>query len=203
VRAPALPAIRRSVDDIVQDIVAELGPDVETAARAYIGAGPIMEKLGPAVGNRRTNAKLARTLLKWIGEGESLFDRFDGAGLIMLFAPPVSIGTPEVLELAVKQAQAWRGAWIETLRARCEWIIQAGVGEHGHVGHMQRVAAVAAAGLCRQAGKPLHWAAPISAFCVVATLIYEAMTGEPEIDIQRACEFVADQAASPAGPNTN
>ena len=198
-RAPAPPAVRRPVDDIVADIVAELGREAEAAVQAYIGAGPIIEKLGPAAGNRRANAKLARELLKWIAHGESLFDRFGGAGLVMLFAPPGPIDTPDNLELATRQAQGWRDMWIDTLRARCEWIIRAGIGEHGHVDHMQRTAAIAAADLCRKASKPLHWASPVSSFRIVASLMFEAMTGQPNAELQRACEFVASR---PAGPNT-
>jgi hypothetical protein len=193
VKAPALPTVRRSIDEIVADITAELGLDIEAAARAYIGVGGILEKLGPATGNRRANAKLARELLKWIERGKKLFERFEGGDLLVFFGPPGPISTPEYLGLATRQAEARRDVWVDTLREQCQSIIQEQIGEHGGVEHMQRAAAISAAALCRQAGKPLAWASPISSFRMVAGLIFEAMTGYHGAELQRACEFAASR----------
>jgi hypothetical protein len=187
-----LPAIRRSVDEIVGDIAGELGGEgIEDHARALIGAAPFIKNAGPATGNRRANAELAGDLLKWIARGEKLFERLKGGDLIMFFAPPGPIVMPEDLERAVRQAAARRDLWLDALRTRCEWIIQQQIGEHGHTDHMQRAAAIAAAHLCRKAGKPTAWASSTSTFRMVASLVFEAMTGQRDVELERACEFAA------------
>jgi hypothetical protein len=116
VRAPALPAVRRSVDEIIGDIAGELGEGIEDHARALIGAAPFIKNAGPATGNRRANVELASDLLKWIARGEKLFERLK-SGDLMFFAPPGPIATPEDLELAAREVQVGR-EWLNALRTR-------------------------------------------------------------------------------------
>jgi hypothetical protein len=191
VRAPAAPITPRTIDECVTEIVNVLGTDLKAEAQAYIGAAPKLKTVGPAVGNKRANAKLAEDLLNWIARGEKLFGRLKGGDLLLFFSPPGPVRTPEDLELATRRAEDWRDVWLNALRSRCKWTIAGGIGEHGHVDHMQRAAAIAAAELCSQAGKPLAWSSAESPYRRVASLIFEGMTGRADADLERACEFAA------------
>ena len=195
-RAPAEIQIR-TTEEIVADIAVELGADPATRAniRSMVKVVRDLKDLSPMVGNQRRNAQYARKVLKRINELEKLFeDPPDGAVLEMLFASRQSLqslpANPSVerLEAVAWEARAWRQDWLISLRSRCEWIIADRIGDSGNVGNKQRKAAIAARGLCKMAGKPLAWSSPTSAYRKVASLLYEAMTGEVD-QLERACEW--------------
>ena len=83
------PAEIRTTEEFVAAIADELGDD--PTLKAHIGTMVKvvrdLKDLPPMIGNRRRNAKYARKVLKWINEGEKLFeDPPEGAMLEMLFA---------------------------------------------------------------------------------------------------------------------
>jgi hypothetical protein len=198
-RAPAEIQIR-TTEEIIADIAVELGADPATRAniRSMVKVVRDLKNLSPMVGNSRANVKFAKRVLKQIDELEKLFAKPpDGAVLEMLFASKQSLQSlpvdPSVerAEAVAWEARAWRQDWLISLRSRCEWIIAEKIGESGNVGNKQRKAAIAARGLCKMAGKPLAWSSPTSAYRKVASLLYEAMTGEVD-QLERACEWVAE-----------
>lgn len=200
-RAPGEPT--RTTDDIVADIADVLGDDpaIKANIRTLVKVVRDLKELPPMVGNRRRNAQYARRVLQWINEGEKLFNNPpDGGVLEMLFASRqgTAVDLPERLEAVAWEARTWRQDWLISLRSRCEWIIADRIGESDKLGQVQRKAAIAARGLCRMAGKPLAWSSPTSAFRRTASLLCEAMTGEYDRDLERACEWVVAQTDTDA-----
>jgi len=194
-RAPA-ETPNRTTEEIVADIAVELGDDpaIKANIRSMVKVVRDLKDLSPMVGNQRRNAKYAKRVLKQIDELEKLFaNPPDGAMLEMLFASKQTapVNSPERLKAVAWEARAWREDWLGSLRTRCEWIIADKIGDSGNVGNKQRKAAIAARGLCKMAGKPLAWSSPTSAYRKVASLLYEAMTGEVD-QLERACEWVAE-----------
>jgi hypothetical protein len=148
------------------------------------------------VGNQRRNAQYAKRVLKQIDELEKLFaNPPDGAVLEILFAPrqTAPVNSLERFEAVAWEAKAWRQDWLISLRSRCEWIIADRIGESGKVGSKQRKAAIVAKNLCQKAGKPLAWSSSTSAYRLVASYFYEAMTGEQGRDMERECEWALRQ----------
>jgi len=193
----------RTTEEIVAEIAAELGDGsaIKENIRLMVQAVRDLKDLPAMIGNRRRNAQYARRVLKWIDEGEKLFSAPpDGAILEMLFvsrqADPVD--SVERLESLEWEARTRRQDWLISLRSRCEGIIAAEIGESGSTGQLQRKAAIAARGLCRMAGKPLEWSSLTSAYRRTASLLFEAMTGEYDRELERACEWVVAKAGTDA-----
>ena len=108
------------------------------------------------------------------------------------------VDSMERLESLAWESRTWREDWLISLRSRCEGIIAAEIGESGSTGQLQRKAAIAARGLCRMAGKPLEWSSLTSAYRRTASLLFEAMTGEYDRELERACEWVVAKAGTDA-----
>ena len=194
-RAPA-ETPNRTTEEIVADIAVELGDDpaIKANIRSMVKVVRDLKDLSPMVGNQRRNAKYAKRVLKQIDELEKLFaNPPDGAMLEMLFASKQTapVNSPERLEAVAWEARAWRQDWLISLRSRCEWIIADKIGEPATVGNKQRKAAIAARGLCKMASKPLAWSSPTSAYRRTAGLLFEAMTGEYDRELEYACEWAA------------
>jgi hypothetical protein len=192
---------RHTDDDFVRSIVDELGPTIETDAKALIGALRRIRKFGPFAGYRKENAKFARKLREWIDDGESLLDALpkDCALLEILFGRQQNgrTNTPELLEAVIHQAQANREELVgqlEALRRRCEFIINERIGEHASAGFLQKSVAIGAQYLCEKAGEPLVWSNPKGPYRSVASLLYGAMTGKQSGDVERACERIAKRS---------
>jgi hypothetical protein len=186
----------RTTDEIVADLAEVLGDDpaIKANIRTMVKVVRDLKDLSPMVGNRRANAQYARKVLKWINEGEKLFENPpDGAMLEKLFASrqTAPVNSLERLEAVAWEARAWRQDWLISLRSRCEWIIADKIGEPATVGNKQRKAAIAARGLCKMASKPLAWSSPTSAYRRTAGLLFEAMTGEYDRELEYACEWAA------------
>jgi len=182
----------------VRYIVAALdgGSEIETTARELVRVARDLKDRSPMVGNQRRNAQYAKRVLKQIDELEKLFaNPPDGAVLEILFAPrqTAPVNSLERFEAVAWEAKAWRQDWLISLRSRCEWIVADRIGESGKVGSKQRKAAIVAKNLCQKAGKPLAWSSSTSAYRLVASYFYEAMTGEQGRDMERECEWVLRQ----------
>ena len=187
-----------TTDEIVRYIVAALdgGSEIETTARELVRVARDLKDRSPMVGNQRRNAQYAKRVLKQIDELEKLFaNPPDGAVLEILFAPrqTAPVNSLERFEAVAWEAKAWRQDWLISLRSRCEWIIADRIGESGKVGSKQRKAAIVAKNLCQKAGKPLAWSSSTSAYRLVASYFYEAMTGEQGRDMERECEWALRQ----------
>jgi hypothetical protein len=194
----------RTTEEITAGIIEALdgSPAIEEYVRALVKAARsrLLKHFGPFPGNQKANAKIARRLLKWIDEGEKLLNepsKGGGATFEIFFGLRQSTSdSVERLETAARQARARYKDHLdrlESLRQRCEWIIQAKIGEHGNAGYLQTSAAIVARYLCEKAGKPLAWSSRNSTYRVVAGYFYEVMTGKRDHELERACKFTAEQ----------
>jgi hypothetical protein len=185
-------------DEIVAAIADALGTEPDAYIQELVVAATGMSKFPPMKGNRKVNLKYARQVLQWIGAGQGLFADMPEPFLPFLFGLKQDgpVNSPERLEALVRPAQSEYAiftAWLANLQASCEWIIQEKIGEHGRAGYQQERAAVAAARLCERFGRTLAWSSPLSSYRIVTGLLYEAMTGEPDRDLERACKTIADR----------
>jgi hypothetical protein len=81
------------------------------------------------------------------------------------------------------------------MEARCDFLIRRQPGEHGNAGYRQRRVADETWRLLRRHGKDAGGGTPGTVLGDIASLLWEAMTGEADRDLQRACK-AALQAAS-------
>jgi hypothetical protein len=192
--------LTRTIEEIVADIAKKLGAgeaESEAYIRDFIQAVVPLKEYSAMIGNRQANEKYARRILKWIDDGDNLLAEVPESHLLpLLFGHKQNapVNTPERLESLIRQAKTEFTGFADSLamvRSRCEFIIQAKVGEHGNAGHVQDRAAIGAISLCEKFGQPLAWSSLTSAYRTVASCIYEAMTGEYDRDMERACESMA------------
>jgi hypothetical protein len=194
--------LTRTVAEIVTDIAKALGTGPESKAWIQdfveaVAGSPTIE-FAPMEGNRKANKAYAREIIRWINEGQKLIAGVPETIFLALFCHEQNapLNSPEAMEALTGPALAKHAkftAWLANLRARCEWVIQKNIGEHGHAGSVQKQAAIAAINLCEKFGRPLAWSSPTSAYRTVARLLYEAMTGEYDKNIERACELMASR----------
>jgi hypothetical protein len=190
--------LRRAPEEIVADIIEELGvgPAIKGNVDSLAGWMLRIRDAGTFEGNRKTNTEFARRMIKWIDAGRNIKFPKDGVLLEILFGPRGRIDTVERIEATVRQAEAnYKDLTdrMEVLRQRCHFIVQAGVGSHGHAVPLQRSAVIAAKGLCETAGVPLVWTDPDTTCRRVASYFYELATGERDHELERARKWIAKQ----------
>jgi hypothetical protein len=189
----------RPTAEIVADIIKALdgGAAIEEHVQAHVKTvrSRVLKDFGPFEGNQRANEEFARRMIKWIDDGRKLKFPKHGVVLEILFGPKQSapVNSPERLHAVAQQAEANYkdlADRMDVLRQRCEFIIQAEVGEHGLAGNLQKSAASTARSLCEKVGKPLAWSSPTSAYRKVASYFYELMTGEYDRQLKSACKLI-------------
>jgi hypothetical protein len=196
----------RSVDKIAQDIITKLDAGrtiaIERMVRRLIDNLRQIKDKPPEFGNQRENLEYLRELRKDIDRLMKTLRRFPNENVFMtLFAPYLEIQAPDCRASSVVQAinakmedattQYAEGVlWFEALRDRCDLIAKVRPGKHPHYGQQQFRAALAARVAMAKVGKKATSGTWQSRFRQVATLFYEATTGEPEMDIERACDEV-------------
>jgi hypothetical protein len=200
----------RSTDDRVADIVEECGDtSVEGFVRTLI-AGLCLE-YPPLTGNRAVNKKYAKKLRNQIDDLEATLKAVpEGFPLEFLFAPerflsllflaqfPAGEGAtvqidPKEIGTFAEQAETRHARLAEDLaklRVQCDRIVDLRLGEHGSAGYQQERAAIASREVMERCGLPLT-CSPTSAYCRVASLFFEEMTGAYNVDLRRECERMA------------
>jgi hypothetical protein len=204
---------KRSTDEIVAEIVEKCGDtSVEGFVRTLMsGLSGLCIEYPPLTGNRAVNKKYAKKLSKQIDELEDTLKIVpEGFPLQFLFAPerfvsllflaqfPAGQGAtvqidPKEIETFAEEAETRHGRLTEELaklRAQCDRIIELRLGEHGSAGYPQERAAIASRELMERCGLPLT-CSPTSAYCRVASLLFEEMTGQFNVDLRRECERMA------------
>jgi hypothetical protein len=147
----------------------------------------------PLWGYYEENAKSAKAVREWIEKRPSALESDFFA---MLFAP----GNSDALGLDIMLQQATNGcrAFMETLgklHTRCE-SIEASIkarkkpGAHRSLDPLQKQVAIEARLLMEACGKTATDGSAGSTFGKVASLLFEAVTGEIDKDLQRACKAV-------------
>ncbi len=204
----------RSRDEIIADILEAVGAksdcdNVATMVR-------LMEAIGdspPGAGFQKDNLEYAAKLREWIcagiGDDEvqlgGLICVSPGAfGWLLLWGPediaaldPEELLSPDYLSLAtaslgMERLNSLRLVLMD-LRRRCDRLIELRIGKHKNFGYRQQRAAVFSRHLMERYKLPLAYTSRTSPYRVVASLLYEAMTGEYGRDLERACENVARQ----------
>jgi hypothetical protein len=196
-------------DEIVAEIARKLDAN-PTIVRNALEASHVLQNFGPLAGYRKANEKSARSVLKWVDDGQKLFAELPkkkGTLLDMLFGghsqrvdlqasakPAKRLDRLEVVGTRTEAGYEILTGLLDMLRLRCEWIIEERIGRHGSAGHLQEVAAITARALCEKYDKPLASSSPTTVYRSITRLIYEAMTGEYDRDTRRACELIARQS---------
>jgi hypothetical protein len=97
-------------------------------------------------------------------------------------------------QVVIERMELLRGL-LDDMRQHCGFILNGKVGAHGSSGHEQERAANTALVLIRLFDVEPAPTSEKSTFRTIARLLYEAMTGQPDVDIERACrKAVKDQA---------
>jgi hypothetical protein len=193
-------------DEIVAEIARKLDAN-PMIVRDALEASRFLQNFGPLAGNRKANEEFARSVLKWVDDGQKLFAELPkkkGTLLDMLFGghsqrvdlqasakPAKQLDRLEAVGTRAEAGYKILTGLLDMLRLRCEWIIEERIGRHGSAGHLQEVAAITARALCEKYDKPLAWSSPTTVYRSITRLIYEAMTGEYDRDTRRACELIA------------
>jgi hypothetical protein len=187
-------SVRRDrIIEIIKDITGLLGAGVELL---------VLEKIDdlrkwkpePLWGYYKENKKSAAAVRKWIEKLHAALEKFPDVR--MLFAPENS----DDLDLdTMLQETADRGrAFMESLgklHTRCE-SIEASIkarkkpGAHRSLDPLQKQVAIEARLLMEACGKTATDGSAGSTFGKVGSLLFEAVTGEIDKDLQRACKAV-------------
>jgi hypothetical protein len=198
--------IRSLDDEIIPDIVKELDAKSDGDAFAteiyirsaigllrtlYSAATPIAPGT-PLWGYRQENLEHIEAVRKQIEKLQEALSDLPPRALALLFSPEVS-GTDDLLPSIQTQQKAvarTRGvvAMLLQLRARCDQIAADRPGKHKLAGYRQEAAAGEAWNLLvRHNKQPTNSSSSTSLFRKVASLLYEGMTGEFGVDLERAC----------------
>jgi hypothetical protein len=211
----------RSLDDkIIPDIVKKLdaGGDGDADAteiyiRSAIGllrtlyppATPIAPGT-PLWGYRQENLEHVEALRKQIEKLQEALRDLPPRALVLLFAPEVSGTDDRLPSIQTQQKAVARIQGVVTmlirLRARCDQIAADRPGKHKLAGYRQEAAADQAWDLLlRHNKRPTNSSSSTSLFREVAGLLYEGMTGEFGIDLERACKatFKRKTSDDPSG----
>jgi hypothetical protein len=204
VRAPN----KSRLDDVVQEIVdtLERDPDgrfsTELSVRATISIlceldrevayrSALKERV-PIAGKRQENVEDFESLLKHIEGLQKAFSKASGPALIHLFSGDDVIGPDQIPSVEVQQKVEIRLRRVigvlAYMRARCDFLLDERPGVHGGADFRQRRVAHEAWRLLKIHGKEPAGGTMDSLFGQIASLLYEAMTGDADKDLQWACK---------------
>jgi hypothetical protein len=183
------PAQRRSIDTIVAELVGELGPAYEASIREKIGA--LQKHRGPLWGNRSANAKHIRDTRKDIEQLQRRLEKLPTEVLYMLFTPDFEPINDRQIEETGERAFA-ASQFLGGLVGRCDQLLTMTPlpGAHKNRNDLERQCAIEARMLLEGTGKVAADGGATSSFGRVASLLFEAVTGKRDQDLQRACRAV-------------
>jgi hypothetical protein len=203
-RAPKKSRLDEVVAEIVDAIRNDAEPDfVEIDVRTTI---TILRELDrdlsargriPARGWRQQNNDDFAELRKQIKALEKALKQASGPALFMLFSGEEDLGADKTPSLSIQKHVQERHRMIdgllEILHRRCDFLLEQQPGEHGSAEYRQRrIAEEAWRLLCRyQEKRPARGTAD-SLYGRTASLLFEAVTGEADKDLQRACKTVLE-----------
>jgi hypothetical protein len=152
----------------------------------------------PTRGRRQENVEDFTAIRKQVDGLQKALKKASGPALAFLFSsesyddrdfPPVAEHTRMLDRL-----QQF-GTMLAIVRRRCESLLQHRPGEHASADFRQRRVAEAAWHLLRVGGKEPAGGTLDSCYGRIASLLYEAMTAEPDRDLQWACKAALRKAA--------
>jgi hypothetical protein len=203
-------ASRRGADEIVEEIVDHLRPWKSHKSVAAITAAvnhelEVLLKLAPLQAklfDRARNRTHAKKLDRALSQVELLLASAPGVLAWFLFnpLPPVTLTEDgelvevaqsiEDIELAYRARADSFGVELKRLRKVCARAIDPGFASHPNYDHAKHTCAWHALGLMRELSDGKITGTKDSAFRVVTGLLYEAVSGQPDADLKRACDSV-------------
>jgi hypothetical protein len=201
---------RRGADEIVEEIVDHLRPWKSHKSVAAITAAvnhelDVLLKLAPLqtkLFDRARNRAHAKKLDRALGEVEMLLASAPGALAWFLFnpLPPMTLTEDgelvqvaqsiENIELTYRARADSFFAELKRLREVCARAVDPGFATHPNYDHAKHLCAWHALGLMRELSDGKITGTKDSAFRVVTGLLYEAVSGQPDADLKRACDSV-------------
>jgi hypothetical protein len=200
----------RGADEIVEEIVDHLRPWKNHKSGAVITAAvnhelgvlrklvPMQARLFDRAGNRTHAKKLDRAL----SEVETLLASAPGALAFLLFypLPPMTLTEDgelvqitqsiENIELVYRARAGSFSAELKRLREVCARGVDPGFATHPNYDQAKHSCAWLALGLMRELSDGKITGTKDSAFRAVTSLLYEAVSGQPDVDLKRACDSV-------------
>jgi hypothetical protein len=201
---------RRGADEIVEEIVDHLRPWKNHKSVAAITAAvnhelDVLLKLAPLqtkLFDRARNRAHAKKLDRALSEVEMLLASAPGVLAWFLFnpLPPVTLTEDgelvqvaqsiENIELAYSARAGSFCAELKRLRKVCARAVDPGFASHPNYDHAKHLCAWFALGLMRELSDGKITGTKDSAFRVITGLLYEAVSGQPDADLKRACDSV-------------
>jgi hypothetical protein len=204
VRAPNKSRLDKVVREIVEKIQSNpdgwdaAEADVRTTIRllrtldqeiAYRGA---LKGRMPVRGKRQENVEEFTALLKEIKGLRKALQKMSGPALFLLFSGEKDVTSDKVSSVEVQQRFKRRlqqvTATLAYMQARCDFLLAKRPGEHGSADYRQRRVVDAAWWLLKRHGKEPAGGTMDSLYGQIASLLYEAMTGTGDKDLQWACK---------------
>ena len=212
------PASKRSNEEIVADIMKVANVRGFVINGRIKPIKPLVLKLihcvraelPPFTGNQKINEEYARDLRKQIDKLKRILTRAPKPLPAVLFAPKMFFQLAELqgsmlginpqtrdylaqtpTRLALLLAQ------LDWLRTQCDQIIEMKLGTHKALDQRKLDAAIASRELLEFVANvtgrklPLSWGNRTSKYCELASLFFEAATGEGGADLRRQCETAA------------
>ncbi len=199
---------KSGLDKVVRRIVKELGsdPDGRDTSEAYVrttirllrtqdkeiayrygSKGPM-----PTHGIKRQNDDDFDALLKSIVDLQKALKKTSGPALFLLFSGEDDVHS-NAIPLTEKQQKFQRRtrafvSMLRYLRARCNYLLAEGPGEHGSANFRQRRVAHEVWRLLRVHGRKPAGGTMDSLYGLITSLVWEAVTGEEHKDLQWACK---------------
>jgi hypothetical protein len=212
-------ASRRGADEILEEIVDHLRPWKDHRSVAAITAAVnheinVLLKLAPLEAKLSDRAQCrahAKKLDGALREVETLLASAPSTLAWLLFhsLPPMTLTEDgellqaaqsiENIELAYRARADSFVAELKRLREVCARGVGPGFASHPNYDHAKHLCAWHALGLMRELSDRKITGTKDSAFRVVTGLLYEAVSGQPDADLKRACDSVLQDVNLPSG----
>jgi hypothetical protein len=203
-------ASRRGTDEIVEEIVDHLRPwkghksvaAITAAVNHELGVLLKLAPLAAKLSDRARNRAHAKKLDGALSEVETLLASAPGVLAWLLFdpLPPMTIAKDgqllqdtqsiEDIKLAYRARADSFCAELKQLRKVCARAIDPGFGSHPNYDQAKHLCAWHALGLMRELSDGKITGTKDSAFRVITGLLYEALSGQQDADLKRACDSV-------------
>jgi len=207
----------RATNEIVEEIVDNLRPwkgDKSVAAITAVVNDRlgVLLKLAPLQAelfDQARNRAHAKKLDDALSEVETLLASAPGALAWFLFDPlPRPTLTedgelhqvrPSIEKIELTYRADSFSAELKRLRNVCARAVDPGFATHPNYDHAKHLCAWQALGLMRELSDRKITGTKDSAFRVVTGLLYEAVSGQPDADLKRACDSVLQDVDQPSG----
>jgi len=195
------------LDEVVHEIVEKIQSDPDSRFSTEIGVRAAIKSLReldrevpyrgasmrmPIRGKKQENVEDFKMLIEKIKGLQRALKKLSVPAWILLFSGESDVHSdkfpsPELQQIIERRLRLVTGI-LNYMRARCDYVLRKRPGEHGNTGYRQRRVAHEAWHLLKRHKKKPAGGTLDSLYGLVASLLWEAMTGEANKDLQRACK---------------